>query len=65
MEERIARVEGILEQMDKRLDHIESTLARLDGRIDKLNGLIDSNFRWTLGMIVSMWITIIMAVLFK
>lgn len=51
MEERIARIEGILEQMDKRLNHVESDLR--------------SNFKWTLGILITMWITIILAVIFK
>jgi hypothetical protein len=29
LEERVARIEGILEQMDKRLNHIESELRDL------------------------------------
>ena len=41
LEERMAKVEGVLEQMDKRLNHIESRL------------------NWTLGTIITMWISII------
>jgi hypothetical protein len=41
LEERMAKVEGVLEQMDKRLNHIKSRL------------------NWTLGTIITMWISII------
>ncbi|MDI6886914.1 MAG: hypothetical protein QMD22_11380 [archaeon] len=62
MEERIARVEGTLEQMDKRLNHVETEISEL--RSD-----LKTNFRWMVGLIVatwaliiSMWVTIIMAI---
>ncbi|MCL7383937.1 MAG: hypothetical protein LZ173_06730 [Thaumarchaeota archaeon] len=58
LEERVAKVEGILEQMDKRLNHIESELGDL--RKD-----LDSRFYWLLGIQISMWVTIILAILFK
>jgi hypothetical protein len=58
LEERVAKVEGILEQMDKRLNHIESELG------DLRKGL-DSRFYWLLGIQISMWVTIILAILFK
>ncbi|MEM2153021.1 MAG: hypothetical protein QW241_07910 [Candidatus Bathyarchaeia archaeon] len=56
-EERIAEVEGILEQMDKRLNHVESELRDL--RRD-----INNRFFWLLSVQISMWITIILAILF-
>ncbi len=57
LEERMARVEGILEQMDKRLNHLESELRDL--RRD-----LNHRFFWLLGVQISMWITIILAILF-
>jgi hypothetical protein len=47
IEERIAKIEGILEQISLRLNHVET------------------NQRWTLGILVTMWVTIILAILFK
>lgn len=47
LEERVAKIEGIIEQMSQRLNHIESRLT------------------WMLGIIITMWITIILAIIFK
>ncbi|MBE0517336.1 MAG: hypothetical protein IBX41_08135 [Methanophagales archaeon] len=62
MEERIARVEGTLEQMDTRLNHVETEISEL--RSD-----LKTNFRWLVGLtvatwalIITMWVTIIMAI---
>jgi chromosome segregation ATPase len=44
MEERIARIEGIVEQMDKRLNHIESEIVGLRGEIGGLRRDIREDF---------------------
>ena len=54
----MARVEGILGQMDKRLNHLESELREL--RKD-----LNTRFYWLLGIQISMWVTIILAILIK
>ncbi len=58
LEERVAKIEGVLEQMDKRLGSIESRMNHLEARMDK-------NFGWTIGMLVTMWVTIIIAIILK
>jgi hypothetical protein len=58
LEERVARIEGILDQMDKRLNHIES-------EIRDLKRDLNYRFYWLLGVQLSMWVTIILAILFK
>jgi tetrahydromethanopterin S-methyltransferase subunit G len=78
LEERVARIEGILEQMDKRLNHIESDLASIRGemaglrdemnrRFDSINGEMnrrfDSLFRWAVGLILGMWTTTMMTLI--
>jgi len=59
LEERVARIEGILSQMDKRLNHLETEVAKLGDKMDR-------NFRWTLGImlgvLIPMWVTIILAI---
>jgi predicted nucleic acid-binding Zn-ribbon protein len=101
LEERVARIEGILEQMDKRLNHIESEVrdlrsevkdlrAHFDGEIKGLRNLIESwrvefdrklenlrmelygeirdlrgRFYWIIGIQITMWVTIILTILFK
>ena len=41
LEARVARVEGIVGQMDSRLTAIESRLNQLDQKIDRLDGRLD------------------------
>jgi len=65
VEERVARIEGILEQMNERFNHLEGRIQALEGRIDALDSKLDSHFRWTLAFIMGMWVTVIAAVLFK
>ena len=52
LEERMAKVEGVLEQMDKRMVEF-----RMDFNT-RLNH-IESRLNWTLGTIITMWISII------
>jgi len=56
LEERIAKIEGILEQMDKRLNHLESNMINLNKRIDSL-------FKWLIGLILGMWTTIMITLI--
>jgi tetrahydromethanopterin S-methyltransferase subunit G len=62
LEERIARIEGILNQMDKRLNHLETEVVELSDKIDR-------NFRWTIGIMLSilipMWVTIMLAIILR
>lgn len=58
LEERQARIEGILEQVDKRLTSVEAEIRGLHTKID-------SNFKWQIGIMLTMWVTIIIAVLKK
>jgi DNA anti-recombination protein RmuC len=58
LEERVARIEDILEQMDKRLNHMESEIRDL--RKD-----LSNRFYWLLGIQISMWVTIILAIIFR
>lgn len=51
LESRVAGIEGILGQMDKRLSSIESKLNHIESRIDSL-------FKWTIGLILGMWATV-------
>jgi chromosome segregation ATPase len=72
LEERVARIEGILEQMDKRLNHIESEIRDLRAEIRDLRSEIgdlrrdlNSRFLWILGVLITMWVTIILAILIR
>ena len=69
LEERVAKIEGILEQMDKRLNHIESEVRDLRNELYReirdLRKALDYRFYWLLGVQISMWVTIILAIIFK
>jgi len=76
--ERISTLEGRVSEYDRIFDMIRKEIRGLreyiDGRIDDtntriddlksdMNGRIDSNFKWMLGIQIAMWITIISAIL--
>jgi chaperonin cofactor prefoldin len=65
LEERVARIEGILEQMDKRLNHMESEIRDLSIDMRDLRKDLNNRFYWLLGIQISMWVTIILAIIFK
>jgi predicted nucleic acid-binding Zn-ribbon protein len=109
LEERVAKIEGILEQMDKRLNHLESEIrdlrAYVEGEIKSLRAHVESEikglrayfegeikglrsevvgevkglrggindlrrdlnnrFLWILGVQITMWVTIILAIIFR
>jgi tetrahydromethanopterin S-methyltransferase subunit G len=44
LEERVARIEGVLEQIDKRLNHIESDVAGRRAEIRELRGEMYKRF---------------------
>jgi predicted RNase H-like nuclease (RuvC/YqgF family) len=76
LEERVAKIEGILEQMDKRLNqleseirdlrvYVESEIKSLRGEIGDLRRDLNNRFLWILGVQITMWVTIILAILFS
>lgn len=58
IEEGVAKIEGVLEEMSRRINHLESDIANLRSEIANLRGEVASLFRWTVGLILGMWITI-------
>jgi len=72
LEARVAHVEGIVDEIRSRFVNTESRFDRLDGRIDRfqdrmtsLEGRLNSNFQWLVGLMLTMWITVLIAVLVK
>ena len=74
--ERISRLEGKVEELSKRMDDFKSdinslwneviaTRNEMNNRIDGLDKKLDSRFLWLLGIQVTMWVTIILTILFK
>lgn len=46
---RLAQIEGIVEQMDKRMSSVELRLTNLESRVD-------SGFRWVIGLLITLLI---------
>ena len=74
LEERVSRLEGAFEQMNERLGNIESNIGGLRGEmgglrqdmntsIAELRRELHTNFRWTMGTIIAMWVTIVFAIM--
>ena len=56
-EGRIGRVEGILEEVRTRLNNLENRITSLEARMQ-------TQFYWLLGVMLTMWVTIILTILF-
>jgi tetrahydromethanopterin S-methyltransferase subunit G len=76
VEERIARLEGVYEQVRDRLNGIDVRLAAIDRtletrfalietRFGQIEQKIDSRFAWLLGIVITSWITTLLAILFR
>lgn len=67
LEERVSRLEGAVEQMNERLGNIEQNLLALRTEMQQgyqsLQSEMRDNFRWTIGIVLVTWITVIGTVL--
>ena len=57
----VLRLNREVEGLHKRIEEMD---RRIEERIDRLDNKIESNFRWTLAIIITMWITILLAIIF-
>ena len=73
MENRMGRLEGAYEQVSQRLtsidarfDAIDRKFSALDAKIDQrfstLDAKIDQRFTWTIGVVVTTWLTTIASI---
>ena len=53
--ERLSRVETRVEHLDQRALVLEQAIRELSSKVDR-------NFLWTLGIIITMWVTVILAI---
>ncbi|MBI1986757.1 MAG: hypothetical protein HYS70_00190 [Nitrospinae bacterium] len=79
VEERTARIEGILEQMSERISDLRAEvterISALEGRVSSLETKVEGhlqvhlgqqiqdNFRWTMAILIGSWVTIIAVIL--
>jgi uncharacterized coiled-coil protein SlyX len=56
IESRLARLEGLFEQMNARVESIEARLTRLEAKVDV-------QFRWMIGLTMTTWVTLMVALI--
>ena len=66
LESRMARLEGAYDQVSRRLMNIDPRFDALDRKIDLLRDTldkkIDQRFTWTVGIVVTTWLTTIASI---
>ena len=70
--ERVARIEGILEQVLERFNHVGQRMDRLEQRMDSLQQSLEARFQgldtrlnWLTGIVITTWITLMVTILLK
>ncbi len=65
--DRISRLEGIIEAILERLNSIDNRITAVDSRIDvrftALESRIETRFNWMFGLVVTTWITTMIALI--
>jgi len=54
--ERLTRLEAVVESLVREVSEIRADLRQLNDKVDR-------NFLWTLGVIIPMWVSIIVAII--
>ena len=72
LSERQARLEGVIEQLDRRLTNIEQGQRDLANRMDTLANRMESELRdlrmgqrWLIGLLFTSWLTTVGLILYK
>ena len=67
LEERLARLEGRVEELSKRVDDLRSSMnhgfSELSKRVGRLKDRLESRFKWIMGTLITMWSTIIVTLI--
>ncbi len=58
MEERVSRLEGAYEQVDRRLGDLTASMERLEARLDAMGARLDAKFNTLIGVIATMGIAV-------
>lgn len=62
---RLARIEGIIEQLDKRLESSESGQRQGFADVSRRLTTIERRFDWVIGLIFTSWLSIVGLILWK
>ena len=54
-----ARLSELRNDMNHRLAELCERISRLEARVDLLSDKLDRNFRWTVGMLLGVWATVV------
>jgi len=60
--ERLARVETRVEHLQQQMLEVRQDIRDLRQEMRDLSAKVDRQFLWTLGIIITMWITVILAI---
>lgn len=64
MEARLGSLEGAFTQVADRLNGIDMRLNSIDARIDVMRRDFDQRFTWVIGIVVTSWVTTVLAIFF-
>ena len=62
-EQRVSRLEGAYEQVDRRLDSMDRRLSEINNRFDEMNSRFNSRFNNLYVLIGASWVTLIGAMI--
>jgi len=63
--DKVARIEERINHLSERINHIEKSLSERIDRIELEIKDLRSRLWWIIGILIGMWITIILTILFK
>ncbi len=63
--ERLAKLEGLIEQIAQRLISMENRLNNMESRLNNLENRMDKHFLWVVGLILTSWLSLATLILLK
>jgi hypothetical protein len=63
--QRLAAIDLRFDGVDRRFDAIDRRFDAFDRRFNALDRKIDERFLWTIGVVLSTWLTTMLAILFR
>lgn len=63
--ERLAKLEGLIEQIAQRMTSIENRLNNMENRLNNLENRMDKHFLWVVGLILTSWLSLATLILLK